>query len=103
MKKILITAPLQQEIKIFEEYQKGLDNLIIPEGYAAERFFVVNNCDEIIPHIRNAKHIIWNHQNVYEKKYVRFTEEQIASMREACARRRAEVEELYATVNRLGL
>ena len=69
MKKILITAPLQQEIKIFEEYQKGLDSLIIPEGYAAERFFVVNNCDEIIPHIRNAKHIIWNHQNVYEKTH----------------------------------
>ena len=33
----------------------------------------------------------------------RFSEEEIASMREACARRRAEIEELYETVNRLGL
>ena len=33
----------------------------------------------------------------------RFSEEEIASMREACARRRGEIEELYETVNRLGL
>ena len=38
--KILITAPLKQEPKIFEEYQKSLDRLIVPEGYSVERFAV---------------------------------------------------------------
>ena len=32
MKKILITAPLRQDVDIFEEYQNGLDALEVPEG-----------------------------------------------------------------------
>ena len=31
--RILITAPLKQEPKIFTEYQESLDRLIIPEGF----------------------------------------------------------------------
>ena len=30
--KVLIAAPLRQDPKIFMEYQKGLDSLIIPDG-----------------------------------------------------------------------
>ena len=67
MKRILITAPLRQEPKIFDEYQESLDRLIVPEGYEADRFFVVNNCPEVIPHIRGAEYIVMDHGNSYEK------------------------------------
>lgn len=55
--KILITAPLKRDPKVFDEYQESLDRLIIPEGFTADRFFVVNDCPEVIPHIRNAAYI----------------------------------------------
>ena len=55
MKRILITAPLRQDIDIFEEYQKGLDALEVPEGFEVSRFFVVNDCKEVIPYIREAE------------------------------------------------
>ncbi len=54
MKKILITAPLRQDVDIFEAYQESLDKLRIPDGYEVDRFFVVNDCPEVIPHIRDA-------------------------------------------------
>ena len=54
MTKVLIAAPLRQDPKIFKEFQKGLDSLIIPDGVKADRFFVVNDCPEVIPEIRNA-------------------------------------------------
>ena len=57
MKKILITAPLKRDPKIFDEYQESLDQLIIPDGFQTDRFFVVNDCPEVIPHIRNAMYI----------------------------------------------
>ena len=65
--KILITAPLKQEPKIFEEYQKSLDELIIPDGFTADRFFVVNDDPEIIPYIRNAAYITHNTGDSYRK------------------------------------
>ena len=55
--KILITAPLKRDPKIFDEYQESLDNLIIPDGFEADRFFVVNDCPEVVPHIRRARYI----------------------------------------------
>jgi len=58
MKKVLITAPLRQEVKIFLEYQKSLDNLIIPDGVEVDRFFVVNDCPEIIPFIKGRYTVI---------------------------------------------
>jgi len=67
MKKILITAPLKQEPKIFDEYQLGLDGMVIPEGYSADRFYVVNDCPEVIPHIRNAAYITHDTGDLYEK------------------------------------
>lgn len=64
MKKVLIAAPLRQKPEIFREYQKGLDGLIIPRGVQVDRFFVVNDCPEVIPEIQNAKWIENNSTDV---------------------------------------
>ena len=61
MIRVLIAAPLRQDPKIFTEYQKGLDNLIIPDGVKADRYFVVNDCDEVIPYIRDAEYDVVNY------------------------------------------
>ena len=49
--RVLITAPLKQSIGIFREYQRALDALVVPAGVTVDRFFVVNDCPEIIPEI----------------------------------------------------
>lgn len=67
MKRILITAPLRQETDIFLEYQKGLDALEIPEGYEVSRFFVVNDCREVITFIENAEWTETETGEAYEK------------------------------------
>lgn len=64
--KVLLAAPLKQSIGIFREYQKALDALIIPPGVEMDRFFVVNDCPEIIPEIRGEYEII-NTGDLYEK------------------------------------
>ena len=64
MTKVLIAAPLRQKPEIFREYQKGLDGLILPRGVKADRFFVVNDCPEVIPEIKNAEWIENNSENV---------------------------------------
>ena len=50
--KVLITAPLKQDRRIFREFQDALDRLIVPDGVTVDRFFVVNDCEKIIPDIR---------------------------------------------------
>ena len=65
--KILITAPLRQEPDIFEAYQEGLDRLEVPEGCEVSRFFLVNDCKGVIPHIRNAKYEVIETGEKYEK------------------------------------
>lgn len=50
--KILIAAPLRQELHIFREYQRSLDELRIPAGVSVDRFFVVNDCPEVIPELK---------------------------------------------------
>ena len=67
MRKILITAPLRQDTDIFEEYQKGLDALEVPEGYEVRRFYVVNDCREIIPYIRDAEYTVADTGDNYQK------------------------------------
>ena len=67
MKRILITAPLRQDTDIFEEYQKGLDALEVPEGYEVSRYFVVNDCKEVIPYIRNAEYTVADTGDNYQK------------------------------------
>jgi hypothetical protein len=58
VKRILITAPLRRKVEIFNAYQDALDKLIVPEGFSVDRFYVVNDCPEVIPHIRNASFIV---------------------------------------------
>ena len=60
MKRILITAPLRRDPRIFNEYQEALDELIVPDGFSCDRFYVVNDCPEVIPHIRNAAFITYD-------------------------------------------
>ena len=43
MKKILITAPVHQDAKIFREYLWSLDRLNIPNGYEIHKYFYLHN------------------------------------------------------------
>ena len=54
MTRVLITAPLRQDVSIFREHQESLDRLTIPEGVEVDRFWVVNDCPEVIPEIRGS-------------------------------------------------
>ena len=65
--KVLIAAPLKQDPKIFREYQDALDRLIIPDGVTVDRFFVVNDCDEVIPEICDAEYAVINTGDRYDK------------------------------------
>lgn len=65
--KVLIAAPLRQEIKIFREYQAGLDRLIIPEGVTVDRYFLVNDCPEVIPEIRDAAYDVLDTGDRFQK------------------------------------
>lgn len=67
MKKILICAPLRQDADIFLEYQNSLDRLEVPDGFEVSRFFVVNDCDEVITEIRDAEYIRVDTGIGYEK------------------------------------
>ena len=53
MKRILITAPVRQDADIFREFLRSLGELDVPEGYETETYFVVNNCPEVIPEMRD--------------------------------------------------
>lgn len=66
MTKVLLTAPLKQSRGIFSVFQAALDRLIIPEGVTLDRFYVVNDCPEIIDDIRGDYEII-NTGDVYAK------------------------------------
>ena len=67
MKTILIAAPLRQDTDVFLAYQNGLDALEVPEGYEVSRYFVVNGCNEVIPHIRDAEYTVTENGETYEK------------------------------------
>lgn len=60
--KVLITAPLRQGIDIFQAYQGALDELTVPH----DRFYVVNDCPEIIPYIRGDYEVM-NTGDIYQK------------------------------------
>lgn len=64
--KVLITAPLRQDVPVFREYQRSLDELEIPDGVTVERFWVVNDCPEVIPEIRGDYEVM-NTGDVYQK------------------------------------
>ena len=67
MKRILITAPLRQDVDVFEAYQEGLDRMEVPEDCEVKRYFVVNDCHEVIPFIRNAEFVETETGETYEK------------------------------------
>ena len=47
MKKILITAPVHQNEKVFKEYLWSLNNLEIPDEYEIHKYFYLHNCEEL--------------------------------------------------------
>lgn len=66
--KVLITAPLRQEPEVFNAYQDALDGLVMPEGVTVDRFFVVNDCEKVIPLIRGSYEVM-NTGDLYQKTY----------------------------------
>ena len=82
MKRVLIAAPLRQEPEIFREYQKGLDGLILPDGVSADRFFVVNDCDEVIPEIRDAEYEVVHSRDVTMYRSHLWTGDLVSAMSE---------------------
>ena len=80
MKRVLIAAPLRQDPKIFEEYQKGLDSLIIPDDVMVDRFFVVNNCREVLPFIRRADFVEINTEDSMMYRNHLWTGELVSAM-----------------------
>lgn len=70
MKTILITAPVRQDADIFAEYRKAIDALIVPDGYEIKTFFVVNNCPEVIPQLRDTDQwTAFDTDTVYQKTH----------------------------------
>lgn len=68
MTKVLIAAPLRQDVRIFHEYQKGLDALKIPEGVTVDRFFVINDCPDVINEVKG-DYIVEDTGDAYEKTH----------------------------------
>ena len=66
--RVLITAPLKQDAETFGFFQDALDALEIPDGVEVDRFFVVNDCDELIPLIRGDYTVI-NTGDLYQKTH----------------------------------
>ena len=66
--RVLITAPLKQDAETFGYFQDALDALEIPEDVTVDRFFVVNDCDEVIPMIRG-DYAVMNTGDVYQKTH----------------------------------
>ena len=90
--RVLIAAPLKQEPKIFHEYQAALDRLIIPAGVTVDRFFVVNDCYEVIPEIKGAEYIVFNTGDRYDKSannhiWTSDNLEKMPRLRNACIQR----------------
>ena len=64
--RVLLTAPLKQQEHIFEAFQDSVDALDVPEGVTLDRYYVVNDCPDIIPHIKGGYEVI-NTGDVYRK------------------------------------
>lgn len=98
MIRVLIAAPLRQQPKIFREYQKGLDGLIIPEGVKVDRYFVVNDCPEVIPEIRgadweedNTENVMVYHNHIWPGELL----DRMSHLRNKCVKRTLEGEYDY--------
>ena len=60
MKKILITAPVHQDIKIFKEYLWSLDRLEIPEEYEVHKYFYLHNAGNLKKFLQSHEYEIFN-------------------------------------------
>ena len=59
-KKILIASPLKQKVEIFLEHQESIKKLNVPEGYQVDTYYIVNDCDEIVPHLKDCYFTVYN-------------------------------------------
>lgn len=63
--KILIGSPLKQDPNVFREYLKSLDRLVIPDGVEVDRFFVVNDCPEVLDQLKPDEYTVINTGDIY--------------------------------------
>jgi hypothetical protein len=63
--RILIASPVRQDEGIFIEYLKSLDNLIIPEGVEIDRYFILNDCENLSKYLKTNEYEILNTNDEY--------------------------------------
>lgn len=76
MKKILITAPVYQDIKIFKEYLWSLDRLEIPEGYEVHKYFYLYNANNLKKCLQSNEYEIFNNKIELKKNDIKYIWEQ---------------------------
>ena len=67
MKKILITAPIHQDAKIFREYLWSLNRLEIPEGYEVYKYFYLHNANNLKKFLQPNEYEIFNDDTKIEE------------------------------------
>ena len=70
MKKILITAPVHQDIKIFKEYLWSLNRLEIPEGYEVHKYFYLHNSNNLKKFLQSNEYEIFNDNTKVEQNEI---------------------------------
>lgn len=76
MKKILITAPIYQDIKIFKEYLWSLSKLIIPEGYEVYKYFYLYNTEKFKKFLQPNEYEIFDNKIELKKNNFSYVWEQ---------------------------
>ena len=66
MKKILITAPVRQDIRIFKEYLWSLNRLQVPEGYEIHKYFYLHNSGNLRKFLEIDEYKCVNDDTVYQ-------------------------------------
>lgn len=67
MKKILITAPVHQDAKIFREYLWSLNRLEIPEGYEIYKHFYLHNADNLKKFLQQNEYEVFKDETKIEE------------------------------------
>lgn len=70
MKKILITAPVQQDAKIFKEYLWSLNRLEIPEGYEVYKYFYLHNADNLKKFLQSNEYEVFKDNTKVEESNI---------------------------------
>lgn len=70
MKKILITAPVHQDIKIFKEYLWSLNRLEIPEGYEIHKYFYLHNSPNLKKFLHSDEYEVFNDNTRVEENNI---------------------------------